>query len=318
MISKLNRAVFVEQLKYWGPILVWMSVIFLASADTNSGMHSSWIIEPICRWLFPHITFEQLNNVHLFARKAAHMTEYALLALLLLRALSHKRGDFREWIFSAWLLSTVYAATDEFHQLFVPSRGPSVTDVMIDSLGAALGLLICLLFLDARAKRARAGENTKARPVSFKARPSFADRLLCTLQGEDSENQTTITFSVPDRLQRENGGRLILGRNGTTAHLCVKNTSISGEHLSLTYRKGRFEIEDLEAGKKYWTPTNITSFTETSVKLMPVAGKVQRVRYNWQMSPCDMKAGILMCAVYARSEELPAMPFILSVTSHQQ
>ena len=247
MIPKLNRAVFVEQMKYWGPILVWMFVIFLASADVNSGMHSSWIIEPICHWLFPNITFEQLNTVHHFARKAAHMTEYALLALLLLRALSHKRGDVREWIFSAWLLATVYAATDEFHQSFVPGRGPSVTDVMIDSVGAALGLLICFLFLDAKAKRERARQNKRARPVSFKARPSFADRLLCTLQGEDSENQITITFSVLDRLQRENGGRLILGRNSSTAHLCVKNTSISGEHLSLIYRKGRFEIEDLDS-----------------------------------------------------------------------
>ena len=49
---------------------------------------------------------------------------------------------------AAWLLCTCYAATDEFHQIFVPGRTPKVTDVMIDSAGAALG--IGMMFLLSR------------------------------------------------------------------------------------------------------------------------------------------------------------------------
>ena len=65
-------------------------------------------------------------------RKCAHATEYAILALLLLRA----TGSFA-W---AWSLAVVYAASDEIHQTFVPGRHGSPVDVAIDAAGAALGL----------------------------------------------------------------------------------------------------------------------------------------------------------------------------------
>jgi len=76
-------------------------------------------------------------------RKAAHMTEYGILAI----ALSYgfyvydKRGiSLIVWSEASAVL---YAATDEFHQLFIPGRSGQVTDVFIDGLGAFLG---CLLF----------------------------------------------------------------------------------------------------------------------------------------------------------------------------
>ncbi|MNL79991.1 VanZ like family protein [compost metagenome] len=45
----------------------------------------------------------------------------------------------------AWAAATAYAATDEWHQAFVPGRGPALTDVGIDSLGAATALLAAWL-----------------------------------------------------------------------------------------------------------------------------------------------------------------------------
>lgn len=42
----------------------------------------------------------------------------------------------------AWGAATLYAATDEFHQLFVPGRAGLFTDVLIDATGAAIGLLL--------------------------------------------------------------------------------------------------------------------------------------------------------------------------------
>ena len=62
---------------------------------------------------------------------------YALLALAYWRALEFK--DRRQWL--AWILAVLYAATDEYHQSFVPGRHPAVFDVMVyDNLGAALSL----------------------------------------------------------------------------------------------------------------------------------------------------------------------------------
>ena len=258
LFLKLNYTEYLAKLKRWGPsffwwglALCWMVIIFSASSDSNSMMHSSRIIDPFCRWLWPHITLEQLETAHTIGRKGAHMSEYALLALLLLRALSYDRGDARRWISSAWVLATAYAASDEFHQHFIPGRNGCITDVMIDSLGAALGLLACYWILSIRPKNAPESPEipqvNASTPTLPPHRPSFADQLLCTLQGEDIETRSQVRFAVQDRLQREHGGRLILGRNSATAHLCVKNTSVSGQHLSLIFRNGRFEVEDMDS-----------------------------------------------------------------------
>jgi VanZ family protein len=67
-------------------------------------------------------------------RKGAHITEYAILALLLLRALGREAPAF--------LLGLAYAATDELHQHFVRGRHSSRVDVAIDAVGLALGLLV--------------------------------------------------------------------------------------------------------------------------------------------------------------------------------
>jgi VanZ family protein len=135
-------------LKYWLPVLVWMCVIFSASSDRTSFQHSSRIIGPLVHWLLPHLSEEAVHAVIVFVRKCAHLAEYAVLALLLWRAL-HKPA---EPVPSPWrwskaglvlVLVALYAASDEIHQAFVPSRESSVWDVLLDTSGAALGLL-CL------------------------------------------------------------------------------------------------------------------------------------------------------------------------------
>ena len=68
------------------------------------------------------------------------MTEYAVLACILLaNAWQYPRWKKRAYIWG-WLGATAYAATDEFHQLFIEGRSGEVRDVGIDSLGALLGL----------------------------------------------------------------------------------------------------------------------------------------------------------------------------------
>jgi VanZ family protein len=64
-----------------------MLVIFTASSDVNSTRHSSSLFEPLLRWLFPHLPQPQIETIHLLSRKCCHLTEYAILALLLWRAI---------------------------------------------------------------------------------------------------------------------------------------------------------------------------------------------------------------------------------------
>jgi VanZ family protein len=143
-------------LRYGLPLLIGMLIIFGASADAQSTAHTSRFLEPFLRWLNPDISTEAIDAVRWLVRKAAHMTEYALLAWLWWRALRRPvRNDPRPWSWkiagAAWALTILYAASDEFHQTFVANRTGSVVDVGIDSAGAALGL--GLLWLRYRRRR---------------------------------------------------------------------------------------------------------------------------------------------------------------------
>jgi VanZ family protein len=149
-------------LKNWLPVLVWVGVIFLGSTDLMSAQHTSRFIVPFLRWLKPDISAETLASIHFILRKCAHVAEYAVLGLLLLRAatVNYKRSIPIRYL-SVLGLCLLVAATDEFHQTFVASRGASATDVMIDGVGSIVGLLIGAAF--ARRCSIKLGKVTAAR-----------------------------------------------------------------------------------------------------------------------------------------------------------
>lgn len=124
-----------------------MSLIFFGSADSQSYTHSSRLIEPLLHWLFPHMAQAHIEALHHVFRKCCHLAEYAILGLLLWRAVRKPvRRDPRPWSWRtaiiAVLIVFLYASTDEFHQIFVPTRTPHVTDVLIDTSGAILGVIL--------------------------------------------------------------------------------------------------------------------------------------------------------------------------------
>lgn len=76
-----------------------------------------------------------------------HFLEYAALAALLLRAARPLRKPHRFWVLLAlWTVASLFGATDEFHQSFVPNRTASVEDWAVDASGALLGLVSCYLW----------------------------------------------------------------------------------------------------------------------------------------------------------------------------
>ncbi len=145
-------------LNYWLPPFGWMAVIFTASSDARSYEHSSLLVEPFLRWLFPHMTQAHIEAIHHGFRKCGHLAEYSVLALLLWRAARPLAGsDSRLWSWrQAWMILCVvflYAASDEFHQRFVPTRTSLVSDVFIDTGGAAVGLMALWIFQSYRRPR---------------------------------------------------------------------------------------------------------------------------------------------------------------------
>ena len=77
----------------------------------------------------------------LLVKKGAHMLAYGLLAVLWLRALRPLApGRWAPAV--AWAVAVLYAASDEYHQTFVAGRNGTPVDVLIDGVGAALGLAL--------------------------------------------------------------------------------------------------------------------------------------------------------------------------------
>lgn len=131
-------------------LILWMAVIFLFSAQNaaESSQTSQSVSYRIAKWqdrlLGQEKTEEELliqaEKMQLVIRKGAHMSEYALLAILFLAHLGCYSFSRRKTILLALALAVCYAATDEFHQLFVPGRAGRFTDVCIDSIGSLAGI----------------------------------------------------------------------------------------------------------------------------------------------------------------------------------
>ena len=91
------------------------------------------------------------DRLVLFVRKAAHFTEFAMLGASL-RLLFHALA-LRRPVLIAWAAGTLYAGTDELHQMFVEGRGAMWQDVCIDSAGVLTAVLLVTLWLRWREKR---------------------------------------------------------------------------------------------------------------------------------------------------------------------
>jgi VanZ family protein len=109
----------------WGPALAVMVVIFVASATPGSELPNAGFLD-------------------LPFKKGGHLLGYALLGAAYLRGLAWRRPPFRLDAARAVLLAAAFACTDEVHQRFTPGRTPSVTDVLIDTVGATASVSLVL------------------------------------------------------------------------------------------------------------------------------------------------------------------------------
>ena len=121
-----------------------MGLIFFFSTDSFSGSQTSRIIGPVLKWFVPDVSDDSIAAVQLVARKFAHLLEYAILSILICRALA-KRGDMQSLPLAALgqsvVFAAVYAGLDEWHQSWTDERIGSLLDVAIDSVGATIGAM---------------------------------------------------------------------------------------------------------------------------------------------------------------------------------
>jgi VanZ family protein len=122
---------------WWGLLLLWCGIIYLVSAKpVFTGQSTGEIIHRVLG-----LRERVLETANLAIRKFGHIFGFAGLGLLAWRAIRTWPGLKRAPLY-AWLFATLYAASDEWHQRFVPGRTGVVTDVLLDATAAAVALLL--------------------------------------------------------------------------------------------------------------------------------------------------------------------------------
>jgi VanZ family protein len=116
-----------ELIKRWGPAILVMGLIFIASNTSGSDIPKFGIFD-------------------LIVKKGGHMLGYALLAASFFHGLDNGKRASRSVFAGAVLLAILYAASDEFHQSFTPGRSPAIMDICIDTIGSIIGISVLCFF----------------------------------------------------------------------------------------------------------------------------------------------------------------------------
>lgn len=158
-------------LLYWLPVFIWMGMIFYASSQpyekqdlrpTISSHLDLKIVETlfssvVIQYAGDEISINELGAAHFiefFIRKAAHFFVYFGLGFLIYRALSIYFLNNRLTFVGSWVLTILYAISDEIHQGYTPNRSPHWEDVMIDTVGGLFGILLAwIIYKKIRTKR---------------------------------------------------------------------------------------------------------------------------------------------------------------------
>ena len=137
-------------------IIIWMGVIFCFSNQTGPKSSSSsqsviYLIGHISKTLTGHnivntLSTEAFSFIEFIIRKCAHMFAYFILSILTMSLLfTYKKYPIRSKACLSLLISFLYACSDEIHQFFVGGRSASFKDVLIDSTGACIGILLTII-----------------------------------------------------------------------------------------------------------------------------------------------------------------------------
>lgn len=137
-------------------VVTIMVIIFMFSSQTGNGSSelSIKISRLICRIVF--FNFENMssgeqafivNELHYFVRKLAHFSVYMLLGFFSYAGLVSFKDVLKKPAVIALTVCAVYAISDEIHQHFIPGRSMRVTDMLLDTFGSFIGIIVAVVLL---------------------------------------------------------------------------------------------------------------------------------------------------------------------------
>lgn len=132
-----------KKTKKWLILLAWMFIIFLFSNQANSGTITHNMVEQI---LPKTEKINIIDIINFIIRKLAHLIEYLILTLLTISLFKEYTKKEKIIIITSIIFCFLYACTDEYHQSLIPGRTSLFSDVIIDTTGGIIAIIIYKLF----------------------------------------------------------------------------------------------------------------------------------------------------------------------------
>ena len=127
-----------------------MILIFVFSHQTGS--ESSGLSSQIVLWIQ---TYLHIPITEFIVRKAAHMSEYALLTLTFIYGFYKNQYPIQKIMIYSLIGTFLYACSDEMHQLFIGGRAGQFTDVLIDTCGGCFAIMFYYVLTKLKYKQRR-------------------------------------------------------------------------------------------------------------------------------------------------------------------
>jgi VanZ family protein len=144
MPSSARSETRLQAFLWWLPAIIWAGIIFYMSTKTFGAPFTNRLLRDILAAFHVEVSNHTFNLLAVGFRKLGHFTEYSIFAIFLYHAISddHRSMWNPRKALACIVLAGLYSLTDEFHQRFVPGRGPSIVDSGLDTIGATLGIII--------------------------------------------------------------------------------------------------------------------------------------------------------------------------------
>lgn len=206
-------------------LVVWMGFIFYLSAQPAeaSSEISGGVIEVIAEKFYPH--FESLSEVQkaeviasfqFEVRKSAHVCGFAVLGFFaFISFITYTKIKMFLRLLLSVVLSLAYAVGDEFHQRFVPGRSCELRDVLLDTAGILIAVLLTLAFVEVIGplRRRVAYKGRKAKKISNVVKqetkiiniPNLEEEIIenCLIEQDVTENieEDTVAHNLQEAEQ---------------------------------------------------------------------------------------------------------------------
>lgn len=144
MIEKVQQNRKILLFIYLALTIAWTMVIFsfsLQNGEESSQVSEGFITRVLGALLPPN--FAYMEQLEFLVRKLAHFMEYLVLGVLMTMTFKQTNLSKREMI--GWVICVMIASCDETIQLFSGGRSGKIADVILDSVGALVGVGIVVI-----------------------------------------------------------------------------------------------------------------------------------------------------------------------------